>query len=102
MHDTRVQLDKLGLPFHPKTGLQAVGVLPSGRVVWPIAGADGTEPITVSPMLQRLYDERKTGLDFVDRTIAEANSQGRDLSVSEKETLANYRKRTKELDEQIE
>lgn len=30
---------------HPRTGepLRAVGVLPSGRVVWPIMGGDGTE-----------------------------------------------------------
>ena len=30
------------LPIHPWTGLRAVGVLPSGRVVWPILG--GSEP----------------------------------------------------------
>lgn len=102
MRNTRVQLEKLGLPIHPRTGLQAVGVLPNGRVVWPIAGADGTEPITMSPMLKRLHEERKTGLDFVERTISEANTKGRDLSTSEKETLANYRKRTAELDAQIE
>jgi hypothetical protein len=101
MRNTRVQLEKLGLPIHPRTGLQAVGVLPSGRVVWPIAGADGTQALTMSPMLKRLVDERQTGLDFVERTLKEANDQGRDLSSSEKETLANYRKRTGELDEQI-
>lgn len=28
------------LPIHPFTGLRAVGVLPSGRVVWPIKGAE--------------------------------------------------------------
>lgn len=27
------------LPIHPRTGLTAVGVLPSGRIVWPIMGA---------------------------------------------------------------
>lgn len=34
------------LPIHPHTGQTAIGVLPSGRIVWPIAGAaegDGTD-----------------------------------------------------------
>lgn len=91
----------LGLPI-ASNGLQAIGHRKDGRPIWPIAGADGTQPLTASPMLQRLYDERKTGLEFVDRTINEANTQKRDLSASEKETLANYRKRTAELDAQIE
>ena len=30
------------LPTHPRTGLHALGVLPSGRVVWPQMGGDGT------------------------------------------------------------
>src|ERR1044072_1725765 len=59
MRNTRVQLEKLALPIPRGPGLQPVGVLPSGRVVWRIAGADGPEPITVSPMLKRLYDERQ-------------------------------------------
>jgi hypothetical protein len=29
------------LPIHPFTGLTAVGVLPSGRIVWPIRGGSG-------------------------------------------------------------
>lgn len=29
------------LPTHPSTGLQAVGVLPSGRPVWPVMGGNG-------------------------------------------------------------
>lgn len=101
MRNTRVRFEKLGLPI-AKNGLQALGYRKDGRPIWPVAGADGTETITMSPMLKRLYDERKTGLDFVERTISEANTQGRDLSASEKETLANYRKRTAELDAQIE
>lgn len=27
------------LPIHPRTGLRALGVMPSGRIVWPIFGA---------------------------------------------------------------
>lgn len=30
-----------GLPIHPYTGLQAIGVLPSGRLVWPVKGGSG-------------------------------------------------------------
>lgn len=101
MRNTRVQLEKLGLPIHPRTGLQAVGVLPNGRVVWPIVGADGTQTIEHMPMVQRLIDERQSTLDFVERTVAEANTQKRDLSTSEKETLANSRKRIGELDDQL-
>lgn len=31
------------LPIDPCTGLQALAILPSGRVVWPIVGGDGTD-----------------------------------------------------------
>ena len=30
------------LPVHPATGLTALAVLPSGRIVWPVMGGDGT------------------------------------------------------------
>jgi hypothetical protein len=29
------------LPIHPRTGLPAIGVLPSGRIVWPVLGGSG-------------------------------------------------------------
>lgn len=32
-------LDAQELPVHPFTGLRAIGVLPSGRIVWPVKGA---------------------------------------------------------------
>jgi hypothetical protein len=89
------------LPFHPTTGLQALGFRTNGAPIWPIAGADGRERITRSPMLQRLYDERDQCVEFVDRTVNGANDAKRDLSASEQETLTNTRKRIKELDEQI-
>lgn len=31
----------LSLPIHPYTGLRAIGVLPSGRIIWPVAGGSG-------------------------------------------------------------
>jgi len=31
------------LPVHPFTGLAAIGVLPSGRIVWPVLGGSGDE-----------------------------------------------------------
>lgn len=37
--------------LHPRTGmpLQAVGLLPNGRIIWPIMGGDGTEPDANQP-----------------------------------------------------
>lgn len=29
------------LPTHPRTGLRALGIMPSGRIVWPILGGSG-------------------------------------------------------------
>jgi hypothetical protein len=101
MRNTRVRFDKLGLPINPLNGLQAIGFRRDGRPIWPVAGADGTEPITKSPMLARLYTERNDIISFIDRTVQGANDAGRDLSPSEKETLTNSRKRMGELDEQI-
>lgn len=56
-----------------------------------------------SPMLQRLYDERQQCIDFVDQTIAGANTEGqqRDLSQTEQETLQRQRDRITALDAQI-
>lgn len=31
------------MPIEPRTGIRAIAVLPSGRIVWPILGGDGTE-----------------------------------------------------------
>ena len=101
MRNTRVRFETLGLPINPVNGLQAIGLRKDGRPIWPVAGADGTQTVEHMPMVQRLIDERQSTLDFVERTVAEANTQKRDLSTSEKETLANSRKRIGELDEQL-
>ncbi|HEY9416201.1 MAG TPA: hypothetical protein VIQ30_15685, partial [Pseudonocardia sp.] len=90
----------LGLPIAPN-GLQAVGYRKDGRPIWPIAGADGTETITRSPMLERLYGERNDIVSFIDRTVNGANEAARDLSPSESETLTKSRQRMQELDAQI-
>jgi len=37
------------LPVHPRTGLQALGVMPSGRIVWPILGAEDDPDNPVQP-----------------------------------------------------
>jgi hypothetical protein len=91
----------LGLPFHPRTGLQAVGFRANGAPIWPIAGADGTQTLTQSPMVQRLYTERNELVSFIERTVNEANNAKRDLSQSERETLDKTRGRIAELDAQI-
>ena len=36
-------MTEFDLPVHPATGLTALGVLPSGRIVWPVLGGDGTD-----------------------------------------------------------
>lgn len=36
--------DDEALPVHPFTGVTALAVLPSGRIVWPVLGGDGTAP----------------------------------------------------------
>lgn len=90
----------LGLPI-AKNGLQALGFRKDGRPIWPVAGADGTEPLTQSPMLQRLFAERDEIISFIDKTVAGANDSKRDLSPSESETLTKSRTRMGELDAQI-
>ena len=56
-----------------------------------------------SPMLQRLYDERQQCIEFVDQTVAGANTEGqqRDLSATENETLNRQRERITAIDAQI-
>jgi hypothetical protein len=34
-------MSALSLPIHPTTGLRALGVMPSGRIVWPVLGGSG-------------------------------------------------------------
>ena len=94
--------------FHPYTGLQALGLRKDGRPIWPVAGGDGrgTGTTTRSPFLQSLYDERHDLEAFIERTVQGAMTGGtdggrRDLSTTEKETLARSRTRIGELDEQI-
>lgn len=52
-------------------------------------------------VLHRMEEERKGCLDFIDRTLAEVEKAGRDLSDTEKESLGKQRDRIKQLDEQI-
>jgi hypothetical protein len=92
------------LPFHPKTGARAVGFRKDGRAIWPIRGADGradTATATRSPMLQQLYTERGSLVDFVERTLANVAEAKRDLTAPESETLTKHRARMKVLDDQI-
>lgn len=63
----------------------------------------GMGTLTRSPMLQRLYDERQQLVDFVDQTVAGANTEGqiRDLSQTEQESLTRTRDRITAIDGQI-
>lgn len=53
-------------------------------------------------VLNRMEQERQSCLDFIDRTLAEVEKAERDLSDTEKESLAAQRDRIKELDAQIQ
>ena len=55
----------------------------------------------LTPMIQRLEDERRTVLDFIERTVAEADAAQRDLSESERASLESSRARVTELDAQL-
>lgn len=94
------------LPFHPQTGLQAIGLRKDGRPIWPVVGSDGTEHPSRSPFLASLYAERQDIEAFMERTVAGAMTGGpdggrRDLSQTEQETLSRSRTRIGELDAQI-
>lgn len=52
-------------------------------------------------VLNRMEQERAGCVEFIDRTLAEVEKADRDLSDTEKESLAKQRDRIKELDEQI-
>lgn len=56
-----------------------------------------------SAVLERMREEKKACLDFVERTLSEVEKANpkRDLSDTEKQTLKAQRDRIKELDEQI-
>lgn len=54
-----------------------------------------------SVVLQRLQKEREDCFAFMDRTTAQAETEKRDLSETEKASLATQRDRVKELDAQI-
>ena len=88
------------LPFHPRTGLQAIGVLPSGRIVWPIFGADDRG--TSNPVLDRLLAERDTQIEFIDRTLSGAEADTRDLVPAELANLEAARTRVADIDAQID
>lgn len=53
-------------------------------------------------VLNRLRDEKQACLDFVARTLDQAETGQRDLSDTEQETLTKQRDRIKQLDPQIE
>jgi hypothetical protein len=52
-------------------------------------------------VLHRMEQERQGCVEFIDRTLAEVEQAGRDLSDTEKESLGKQRDRIKQLDEQI-
>lgn len=55
----------------------------------------------LAPMIARLEQERAACVDFVERTVAQAHAETRDLSDTEEETLGTQRKRIQDLDKQL-
>lgn len=55
----------------------------------------------LGPMIGRLEDERTTVLDFIERTVGEAQTAGRDLSESERASLTSSRERVQQIDAQL-
>lgn len=91
---------------NPHRLLKPIGFRKDGRPIYPIAGADGSQP--GNPVLARLQRERDTQIEFCDRLLAEVErhdngdgTKGRDLSETEKANLESSRKRIGELDNQI-
>lgn len=39
--DDMINTQPAALPVHPYTGMRAIGILPSGKVVWPVMGGSG-------------------------------------------------------------
>lgn len=87
--------------------IQPIGYRRDGRPIYPIAGADGTQP--GNPVLTRMEQERDSQIEFCDRLLAQVEShdngegkpKGRDLSDSERQTLDAAKKRIKELNDSI-
>jgi hypothetical protein len=86
--------------------LTPIGYRADGRPIYPIAGADGTEP--GNPVLARLLRERSSQIEFCDRVLRDVENhdngdgtKGRDLSDTEKANLEAARTRIGELDGQI-
>ena len=86
------------LPIHPRTGLQALGLI-GDKPVWPIAGGDGTGH---NPVLTRLLDQREAQETFVDQLLGRVAEENRDLVDAERSNLEAARQRIGELDAQIE
>lgn len=56
----------------------------------------------MTPMIQRLEEERGGVLDFIERTVSAAQEAARDLTPSEQETLTQSRARVAAIDAQLE
>lgn len=93
------------LPWHPNTGLLAVGFRKDGRPIWPILGADDTGVGGNNALLQRLVTEHEDldrQLDSIYAQAQEANDgAGRDLSETEEELIKRHKDRKAALDRQI-
>lgn len=87
------------LPYHPRTGLLAVGFRKDGRPIWPIMGGD---PVGGdNALLQRLTREHEDLDRQLDSIYATAEREARDLTDAEREMIVRHKDRKGVLDAQI-
>jgi hypothetical protein len=83
------------LPVHPVTGQRAIGVLPSGRVVWPIRGGSGDD----EPGEPDAGDgDAGDGADGGDGDLGDA---GKSALAKERKARRDAEKRSKALEAQL-
>lgn len=87
------------LPWHPRTGLRAVGYRKDGRPIWPIMGGDPSGSVT---LLQKLSTEHADLQRSVDSLKSKAVEDDRDLTEAETELITRHKDRMAALDKQIE
>jgi hypothetical protein len=82
------------LPVHPFTGLTAIGVLPSGKIVWPVMGGngDGQPPVTpeTPPVTPPVDEKTKGGITFTPEQQAHLDRIVGERVAREKEKYKDY------------
>lgn len=82
------------LPVHPFTGLTAIDVLPSGKVVWPVMGGsgEGEPPVApeTPPVTPPVDDKTKGGITFTPEQQAHLDKIVGERVAREKDKYKDY------------